>query len=139
MELQARIELGDLAPGQHVLDTETKLIHLGNRMSAFITAMTIAREIYTNTGYERGNDEARSPPHQNSWHRRALRAPLQHQNMLPRHEPRPALQSEHEALKPRRGNLAISRALNSSLGRSETFVSGWLMIGDAGKWAPDGA
>ncbi|MDO5754548.1 putative transposase [Arthrobacter sp.] len=57
-ELPARVRLGDLAPGQQVLDTETKLIHHGIRIAAYNTAMTIAREIRTNTGYKRGSDEA---------------------------------------------------------------------------------
>ncbi|MBE4720005.1 hypothetical protein DAD99_18220 [Pseudarthrobacter sp. AB1] len=56
--LPARVRLGDLAPGQQVLDTETKLIHHGIRMAAYNTMMTLAREIRTNTGYKRGADEA---------------------------------------------------------------------------------
>ncbi|WP_211883362.1 hypothetical protein, partial [Pseudarthrobacter albicanus] len=56
--LPARIRLGDLAPGQQVLDTETKLIHHSIRMAAFNTMMTLAREIRTNTGYKRAADEA---------------------------------------------------------------------------------
>ncbi|MGP9504036.1 putative transposase [Specibacter sp. AOP5-B1-6] len=35
-----------------------KLIHTGIRMAAYNTAMTIAREIRTNTGYKRANQEA---------------------------------------------------------------------------------
>ncbi|WP_456504600.1 putative transposase [Arthrobacter sp. UYCu723] len=57
-ELPARIRLGDLAPGQQVLDTETKFIHHGIRMGAYNTMMTLAREIRTNTGYKRSADEA---------------------------------------------------------------------------------
>ncbi|MDQ6739603.1 MAG: hypothetical protein M3021_04335 [Actinomycetota bacterium] len=56
--LPTRIRLGDLAPGQQVLDTEVKLITHGIRMAAYNTAMTIAREIRTNTGYKRATDEA---------------------------------------------------------------------------------
>lgn len=56
--LPAKVRLGDLAPGQQVLDTETKLIHHGIRMAAYNTAMTLAREIRTNTGYKRADDEA---------------------------------------------------------------------------------
>ncbi|MCU6479913.1 putative transposase [Arthrobacter sp. A2-55] len=56
--IPAKIRLGKLAPGQQVLDTETKLIHTGIRMAAYNTAMTIAREIRTNTGYKRAGDEA---------------------------------------------------------------------------------
>ena len=56
--IPAKIRLGDLNPGQQVLDTETKMIHTGIRMAAYNTAMTIAREIRTNTGYKRANQEA---------------------------------------------------------------------------------
>jgi len=56
--IPAKIRLGNLAPGQQVLDTETKLVHHGIRMAAYNTAMTIAREIRTNTGYKRATDEA---------------------------------------------------------------------------------
>jgi hypothetical protein len=56
--IPAKLRLGELNPGQQVLDTETKLIHTGIRMAAFNTAMTIAREIRTNTGYRRANQEA---------------------------------------------------------------------------------
>ncbi|MFQ4150619.1 putative transposase [Arthrobacter sp. LAPM80] len=56
--IPAKLPLGDLAPGQQVLDTETKVIHHSIRMAAFNTMMTLAREIRTNTGYKRGNHEA---------------------------------------------------------------------------------
>ncbi|MBP2414261.1 transposase [Arthrobacter stackebrandtii] len=56
--IPAKIRLGDLNPGQQVLDIEVKLIHTGIRMAAYNTAMTIAREIRTNTGYRRANQEA---------------------------------------------------------------------------------
>lgn len=56
--IPAKVRLGDLNPGQQVLDTETKLIHHSIRMAAYNTAMTIAREIRTNTGYKRANQEA---------------------------------------------------------------------------------
>ncbi|MHA7178299.1 putative transposase [Arthrobacter sp. Sr24] len=56
--IPAKVRLGDLNPGQQVLDTEVKLIHTGIRMAAFNTAMTIAREIRTNTSYKRANQEA---------------------------------------------------------------------------------
>ncbi|MGN5734291.1 putative transposase [Arthrobacter psychrochitiniphilus] len=56
--IPAKLRLGELNPGQQVLDTETKLIHTGIRMAAYHTAMTIAREIRTNTGYRRANQEA---------------------------------------------------------------------------------
>ncbi|NVN00081.1 putative transposase [Arthrobacter sp. SDTb3-6] len=57
-KIPAKVRLGDLNPGQQVLDTETKMIHTGIRMAAYNTAMTIAREIRTNTGYARANQEA---------------------------------------------------------------------------------
>ena len=56
--IPAKIRLGDLNPGQQILDTEVKMIHTGIRMAAYNTAMTIAREIRTNTGYKRANQEA---------------------------------------------------------------------------------
>jgi hypothetical protein len=56
--IPAKLRLGELNPGQQVLDTEVKLIHTGIRMAAYNTAMTIAREIRTNTGYRRANQEA---------------------------------------------------------------------------------
>ncbi|WP_449372220.1 putative transposase [Arthrobacter psychrolactophilus] len=56
--IPSKVRLGDLNPGQQVLDTETKLIHHSIRMAAYNTAMTIAREIRTNTGYKRANQEA---------------------------------------------------------------------------------
>ncbi|WP_427016418.1 putative transposase [Pseudarthrobacter sp. P1] len=57
-KIPAKLRLGELNPGQQVLDTETKLIHTGIRMAAYNTAMTIAREIRTNTGYRRATQEA---------------------------------------------------------------------------------
>ncbi|MEV8144218.1 putative transposase [Specibacter sp. NPDC078709] len=56
--IPAKLRLGELNPGQQVLDTEVKLIHHGIRMAAYNTAMTIAREIRTNTGYKRATQEA---------------------------------------------------------------------------------
>ncbi|RAN69402.1 hypothetical protein B5P43_36245 [Bacillus sp. SRB_336] len=56
--IPAKLRLGDLNPGHQVLDTEVKLIHHGIRMAAYNTAMSIAREIRTNTGYRRANQEA---------------------------------------------------------------------------------
>jgi transposase-like protein len=57
-EIPARLPLGELSPGQQVLDTETKLITHAIRMAAFNTATTLAREIRTNTGYARASEEA---------------------------------------------------------------------------------
>ncbi len=45
-------------PGQQVLDTETKLLSHAIRMAAFNTASTLAREIRTDTGYARADEEA---------------------------------------------------------------------------------
>lgn len=56
--LPARVQLGDLHPGQQVLNTETKLIHHAIRMAAFNTATALARDIRINTGYARANHEA---------------------------------------------------------------------------------
>ncbi|WP_207346458.1 helix-turn-helix domain-containing protein [Arthrobacter sp. E3] len=56
--IPARLPLGDLNPGQQVLDTQVKLITHGIRMAAYNTMMTLAREIRTNTGYARAADEA---------------------------------------------------------------------------------
>src|SRR5699024_9148824 len=41
-EIPARIRLGDLAPDQQVLDTETKLIHHAIKIAAFNTTTAIA-------------------------------------------------------------------------------------------------
>lgn len=56
--LPARVRLGELAPGQQVLDTQTKLLTHAIRIAAFNTASTLAREIRTNTAYARAADEA---------------------------------------------------------------------------------
>ncbi|WP_211878115.1 helix-turn-helix domain-containing protein [Pseudarthrobacter albicanus] len=56
--IPARLPLGDIAPGQQVLDTETKLLTHAIRMAAFNTASTLAREVRINTGYARADDEA---------------------------------------------------------------------------------
>ena len=57
-DIPARVPLGEIAAGQQVLDTETKLLTHAIRMAAFNTATTLAREIRTNTGYARADDEA---------------------------------------------------------------------------------
>lgn len=57
-EIPVRVLLGELSPGQQVLDTETKLLTHAIRMAAFNTATTLAREIRTNTGYARATQEA---------------------------------------------------------------------------------
>ncbi|MCZ2405086.1 hypothetical protein IV498_18480 [Paenarthrobacter sp. Z7-10] len=56
--IPSRVPLADIAPGQQVLETETKLLAHAIRMAAFNTASALAREIRTNTGYARADDEA---------------------------------------------------------------------------------
>ena len=56
--LDAKIPLGESRPGAQVLDTEMKRFTHILRMSAFNTAVTLAREIRTNTGYKRANRQA---------------------------------------------------------------------------------
>lgn len=54
----ARLPLGQVNPGQQVLDIQTKLISHGIRIAAFNTATTLARAIRVHTGYARANQEA---------------------------------------------------------------------------------
>jgi transposase len=54
----ARLPLSQVAPGQQVLDIQTKLITHAIRIAAFNTATTLARAIRVHTGYARANDEA---------------------------------------------------------------------------------
>src|SRR5665648_485617 len=54
----ARLPLGQVNPGQQVLDVQTKLISHAIRIAAFNTATTLARAIRVHTGYARANDEA---------------------------------------------------------------------------------
>jgi transposase-like protein len=54
----ARLPLGQVNPGQQVLDVQTKLITHAIRIAAFNTATTLARAIRVHTGYARANDEA---------------------------------------------------------------------------------
>src|SRR5664280_2806782 len=56
--IPARLPLGQVAPGQQVLDVQTKLITHAIRIAAFNTATTLARDIRVHTGYARANDEA---------------------------------------------------------------------------------
>jgi hypothetical protein len=56
--IPARLPLAQVAPGQQVLDTQTKLITHAIRIAAFNTATTLARAIRVHTGYARANDEA---------------------------------------------------------------------------------
>jgi hypothetical protein len=56
--IPARLPLGQVNPGQQVLDTQTKLITHAIRIAAFNTATTLARAIRIHTSYARANDEA---------------------------------------------------------------------------------
>lgn len=57
-QLPARVPLGQSRPGQQVLDQEMKRFTHIIRMAAFNTAVTLAREIRTNTGFQRADREA---------------------------------------------------------------------------------
>ena len=50
--------LGQVRPGQQILDTETKLLTHAIRMAAFNTQTTLARTITTSTGYRKAANEA---------------------------------------------------------------------------------
>jgi hypothetical protein len=50
--------LGQVNPGQQVLDIQTKLISHAIRIAAFNTATALARDIRIHTGYARANHEA---------------------------------------------------------------------------------
>jgi hypothetical protein len=54
----ARLPLAQVAPGQQVLDIQTKLISHAIRIAAFNTATALARDIRVHTGYARANHEA---------------------------------------------------------------------------------
>jgi hypothetical protein len=56
--IPARLPLGQVNPGQQVLDIQTKLITHAIRIAAFNTATTQARAIRVHTGYARANHEA---------------------------------------------------------------------------------
>jgi hypothetical protein len=53
-----RLPLGQVNPGQQVLDVQTKLITHAIRIAAFNTATALARAIRVHTGYARANHEA---------------------------------------------------------------------------------
>jgi hypothetical protein len=57
-QVPARLPLGQVNPGQQVLDVQTKLIGHAIRIAAFNTATALARAIRVHTGYARANDEA---------------------------------------------------------------------------------
>ena len=50
--------MSQVNPGQHVLDTETKLIHHAIRIAAYNTMRSLARAIVTAAGYTRADVEA---------------------------------------------------------------------------------
>jgi hypothetical protein len=54
----SRLPLGQVNPGQQVLDIQTKLISHAIRIAAFNTATALARAIRVHTGYARANHEA---------------------------------------------------------------------------------
>lgn len=56
--IPARLPLGEVHPGQQVLDTETKLITHAIKMAAHNTTTDIARDIRLHTHYARAADEA---------------------------------------------------------------------------------
>ncbi len=56
--IPTRIPLGQLHPGQQVLDAETKLITHAIAAAAFNTINALARDIRLDTGYARANHEA---------------------------------------------------------------------------------
>ena len=56
--IPARLPLGQVNPGQQVLDIQTKLITHAIRIAAFNTATTLARAVCVHTGYARANHEA---------------------------------------------------------------------------------
>jgi transposase len=58
--IAARLPLGQVNPGQQVLDIQTKLITHAIRIAAFNTATALARDVRVHTGYARANHEAHS-------------------------------------------------------------------------------
>jgi hypothetical protein len=56
--IPARLPLGQVNPGQQVLDIQTKLITHAIRIAAFNTATALARDVRVHTGYARANHEA---------------------------------------------------------------------------------
>jgi hypothetical protein len=56
--IPARVPLGQVNPGQQVLDVQTKLITHAIRIAAFNTATALARAIRIHTSYARANHEA---------------------------------------------------------------------------------
>lgn len=57
-QIPTRVRLGDLAPDQQVLDTETKLVHHAIKIAAFNTTTAIARDVRLHTRFARADQEA---------------------------------------------------------------------------------
>jgi hypothetical protein len=121
----ARLPLGQVNPGQQVLDIQTKLVSHAIRIAAFNTATALARAVRVHTGYARANHEAHAlirqaltgsgdidpgnstltvrarPPTNTAGHHRhhaTVRAPQRHTNPLPRHRRHPALRGQNPPL-----------------------------------------
>ena len=54
----ARLPLGQVNPGQQILEVETKLLTHAIRIAAFNTITSLARDLRVHTGYARAADEA---------------------------------------------------------------------------------
>jgi transposase-like protein len=54
----ARLPLGEVNPGQQILETETKLLTHAVKIAAFNTSTALARDLRIHTGYARAGDEA---------------------------------------------------------------------------------
>ena len=54
----ARLPLGEVNPGQQVMDTDTKLLTHAIKIAAFNTTSALARDLRIHTGYARANHEA---------------------------------------------------------------------------------
>jgi len=56
--ISARLLLGQVNPGQQILDIQTTLISRAIRIAVFNTATALARDIRVHTGYARANHES---------------------------------------------------------------------------------
>lgn len=54
----ARLPLGEVNPGQQILETETKLLTHAVKIAAYNTSTALARDLRIHTGYARAGDEA---------------------------------------------------------------------------------
>jgi hypothetical protein len=77
--IPTRLPLGEINPGQQVLDIQTKLITHAIRIAAFNTATTLARAVRVHTSYARASHESTRPhpasPHRQRRHRPPRRSP----------------------------------------------------------------